>query len=80
MTSLQSIRDINDCSTATTQTSIHVRVDGTAPLDQVIEQLGQLWGLTRTIDVQLPAPTPQLLRDWIERHGPAGVDLLSAAL
>ncbi len=62
------VADFNDASFGS-QARIVVRlVDGADP-DSVARQLRDMWGVHATINVELEAPLPTVLRTWVDRHG-----------
>jgi len=62
------IADLNDASFGS-QTRIVVRLVDSADPDSVARQLRDMWGVHTTINVELGAPLPTVLRTWVDRHG-----------
>lgn len=72
------IHDVNDGSTLETGIQIDVALRAGYRADDTIDQLRNIWGLHTVVDVQLPAPLPDLLRTWTATHGIDGLELLDA--
>lgn len=62
------LSDVDDASIGG-QTMIVVRLRADADVESAVAQLRDLWGVYSTIEVELDAPLPALLRSWIETHG-----------
>lgn len=62
------IADLSDASFGS-QTRIVVRLIGGADPDSVVRQLRDMWGIHTTINAELEAPLPTILRTWVDRHG-----------
>jgi DNA gyrase subunit A len=62
------IADVDDASVGS-QTHIVVRLTEGADPPSVTHQLRNIWGVHTTINVELEAPLPTVLRTWVDRHG-----------